>query len=159
MAFAAIAWLARQQWFYRAFGFEYQARLCRGKCRSGDVAVCVAGGNDQFLVFAVASHLVAPFRIRGGRIRPRDNGRGAVADSSTAQTDRKKPEQSHAPSALQQLLLLASDPARTGTRAANSGLAQAEASVLRARPNNEHRRLRRGVSAKVESVVLNALVK
>jgi STE24 endopeptidase len=24
MAFAAIAWLARQQWFYRAFGFEYQ---------------------------------------------------------------------------------------------------------------------------------------
>ena len=23
--FAAIAWLARQQWFYRAFGFEYQA--------------------------------------------------------------------------------------------------------------------------------------
>ena len=25
MAFAAIAWLARQQWFYRAFGFEHQA--------------------------------------------------------------------------------------------------------------------------------------
>jgi STE24 endopeptidase len=24
MAFAAIAWLARQQWFYRAFGFEHQ---------------------------------------------------------------------------------------------------------------------------------------
>src|SRR5438128_9326841 len=24
VAFAAIAWLARQQWFYRAFGFEYQ---------------------------------------------------------------------------------------------------------------------------------------
>jgi STE24 endopeptidase len=24
-AFAAIAWLARQQWFYRAFGFQYQA--------------------------------------------------------------------------------------------------------------------------------------
>jgi len=24
MAFAAIAWLARQQWFYHAFGFEYQ---------------------------------------------------------------------------------------------------------------------------------------
>jgi STE24 endopeptidase len=25
VAFAAIAWLARQQWFYRAFGFEYHA--------------------------------------------------------------------------------------------------------------------------------------
>jgi STE24 endopeptidase len=25
VAFAAIAWLARQQWFYRAFGFQYQA--------------------------------------------------------------------------------------------------------------------------------------
>src|SRR5881392_652305 len=25
LAFAAIAWLARQQWFYRAFGFEHQA--------------------------------------------------------------------------------------------------------------------------------------
>jgi STE24 endopeptidase len=25
VAFAAIAWLARQQWFYRAFGFEHQA--------------------------------------------------------------------------------------------------------------------------------------
>src|SRR5207245_5379717 len=24
VAFAAIAWLARQQWFYRAFGFEYE---------------------------------------------------------------------------------------------------------------------------------------
>src|SRR4030095_14832409 len=23
--FAAVAWLARQQWFYRAFGFEYHA--------------------------------------------------------------------------------------------------------------------------------------
>ena len=25
MAFAAIAWLARQQWFYHAFGFDHQA--------------------------------------------------------------------------------------------------------------------------------------
>jgi STE24 endopeptidase len=27
VAFAAIAWLARQQWFYQAFGFEHQGRL------------------------------------------------------------------------------------------------------------------------------------
>src|SRR5438067_8827549 len=27
VAFAAIAWLARQQWFYRAFGFEYEGGL------------------------------------------------------------------------------------------------------------------------------------
>jgi STE24 endopeptidase len=25
IGFAAVAWLARQQWFYRAFGFEYHA--------------------------------------------------------------------------------------------------------------------------------------
>ena len=25
VGFAAVAWLARQQWFYRAFGFEYHA--------------------------------------------------------------------------------------------------------------------------------------
>ncbi|PYI54665.1 MAG: hypothetical protein DMC62_04390 [Verrucomicrobia bacterium] len=49
---------------------------------------------------------------------------------------RKKSQQSHSASALQQLLLLASDPARTGTRAANIGLAQAEAYVLRVLANN-----------------------
>jgi STE24 endopeptidase len=27
LGFAVVAWLARQQWFYRAFGFEYQAGL------------------------------------------------------------------------------------------------------------------------------------
>jgi len=34
MAFAAIAWLARQQWFYRAFGFEHQPGFAAsGSCR------------------------------------------------------------------------------------------------------------------------------
>jgi len=30
IGFAAIAWLARQQWFYRAFGFEYHAGFAAG---------------------------------------------------------------------------------------------------------------------------------
>jgi STE24 endopeptidase len=34
MGFAAVAWLARQQWFYRAFGFEYYAGFAAsGSCR------------------------------------------------------------------------------------------------------------------------------
>ena len=34
LAFAAVAWLARQQWFYRAFGFEYHSGFAAsGSCR------------------------------------------------------------------------------------------------------------------------------
>ena len=54
-------------------------RVSRGFCRSercaGDAAVCVVGGDNRFLVFAAGSHLVAPFRIRGGCVRPRHHGR------------------------------------------------------------------------------------
>src|SRR5207245_8383781 len=75
--------------------------------------------------FALYSRLVAPCGGRGGRIRACDNGRGAVARSCTAQTERKKSDQSHSAPALQRFLLLASDPARTRTRFANSVLAQA----------------------------------
>ena len=100
-------------------------RVSRGFCRSercaGDAAVCVVGGDDQFLVFAAGSHVVAPFRVRGGCLRARDHGRGATACSSTAQTDREKPEQPDATPALQRFLLLTPDSARTGTRATRRG--------------------------------------
>src|SRR5262245_22026439 len=104
--------------------FRVSCGFFGGECCASDTAVCVAGGDDQFLVFAVGSYVVAPIRIRSGCLRACDNGRGATAHSSTAQTDRKKPEQPHATPALQRFLLLTPDPARTGTRAANGGLAQ-----------------------------------
>src|SRR5262249_10363703 len=88
-------------------------------------AVCAVDGNDNFLGFACHSRLVAAFRIRGGRIRARDNGRGTLTYSSTVRIERKKSQQSHAASALQRVLLLASNAARTGTRAADRRLTQA----------------------------------
>src|SRR5438876_1350882 len=102
--------------------FRVSGRLCRRTFRSRPIALRDAGGDNQLLVFAAGSRLVAPVRIRGGPICPCRNGRDAVADSSAPQTDQKQPEQSHAPSALQQFLLLASDSARTRTRFGNRGL-------------------------------------
>src|SRR5204863_3384149 len=119
--------------------FRVSGRLCCRECRPCNAAVCAAGRDDKFLAFTVHSHLVASFRIRGGCIRPCGNGRGAVTHSSAAQIERKKPEQSHPASALQRLLSLASDPARTGTRAADSGLAPAPKSTedwVRRRPGH-----------------------
>ncbi len=126
LAFAAIAWLASAM-ALSCVRIRASGKLYRRECRSCDAAVCAAGGYDKFLDFSGRSHLVAPFRIRGGRVCACDNGRSAATHSSTAQIERKKSQQSHSTSALQQFLLLASDPARTGTRAANSNLAQAEA--------------------------------
>src|SRR5262249_35927984 len=103
-------------------------RVSRGfwcsECCSGDATICVAGRNDQFLGFALPSHVVAPFRVRSGCICAHDHGRSAAAHSSTAQTDGKKPEQPHTAPALQRLLLFASHPAGTGTCAANHAVTQ-----------------------------------
>ena len=106
IGFAAVAWLARQRMVLSRIRFRVSRGFCRSERCAGDVAVCVIGGNDQFLVFAAGSHVVATFRVRSGCLRARDHGRGATAYSSTAQTDRKKPEQPDASSALQQFLLL-----------------------------------------------------
>ena len=43
--------------------FPTSRTLCRGECRACDAIVCVARGDDQFLVFANRSYVVAPFRI------------------------------------------------------------------------------------------------
>src|SRR5690348_13218610 len=98
--------------------FSASCGFCCSECCAGDAAICVVGGDNQFLVHAAPSHVVAPFRVRGGCVRTRDYGRGATADSSTAQTGRKKPEQPDATPGLQRFLLLTPDAARTGTRAA-----------------------------------------
>src|ERR1700730_6666800 len=104
--------------------FRASGRFWRRECGPCDAAIWATGGGDKLLAFPVDSRLVAPFRIRGRRIRACGNGRGTVTHSSAAQIERKKPEQSHTPPALQRFLLFASDIVRTGTRAANSGLVQ-----------------------------------
>src|SRR5262249_28230506 len=102
-------------------------RVSRGFCCSercpGNAAVCAAGGHNQFLVFAAPSHLVAPFRIRGGCIRAHDHGRSATAHSSATQIERKESEQPHPAPDLQRFLLLTSDLARTRTGAAKKNVA------------------------------------
>src|SRR4029077_18726360 len=100
------------------------ARRCCRECRSCDAALCAAGGGDKLLVLTARARLVAPFRIRGGRVCAGDNGRSAITHSSATKIDREKSEQPHTAPALQQLLLLASDSARTRTGASNGGLAQ-----------------------------------
>jgi STE24 endopeptidase len=48
IGFAAIAWLARQQWFYRAFGFEYHAGFCRGERCPAMLLFALLAGTISF---------------------------------------------------------------------------------------------------------------
>jgi Zn-dependent protease with chaperone function len=91
VGFYLIALLAKQEWFYRAFGFE-----------PGNVAPAL------LLV-------VATIRISSRRLCRRSDERSAIVDRRAAKVERKKSEQSHATSVLQRLLLFAPDLARTRT--------------------------------------------
>ena len=64
IGFAAVAWLARQRVVLSRIRFRVSRGFCRSEHCAGDAAVCVVGGDDQFLVFAAGSHVVAPFRVR-----------------------------------------------------------------------------------------------
>ena len=125
MGFAAVAWLARQQWFYRAFGFEYHAGFAAANVVPAMLLFALLAGTISFWFSPLVHIWSRRFEYRGGCLRARDHGRAATAHSSTAQTDREKPEQSDATPALQRFLLLTPDPARTGARAANSRLSHA----------------------------------
>jgi STE24 endopeptidase len=48
MGFAAIAWLARQQWFYRAFGFEYQAGFAAANVVPAMLLFALLAGTISF---------------------------------------------------------------------------------------------------------------
>ncbi len=50
MAFAAIAWLARQQWFYRAFGFEHQAGFAAANVVPAMLLFALLAGTITFWV-------------------------------------------------------------------------------------------------------------
>ena len=50
VAFAAIAWLARQQWFYRAFGFEHQGSLAAANAVPAMLLFALLAGTISFWV-------------------------------------------------------------------------------------------------------------
>jgi STE24 endopeptidase len=50
MAFAAIAWLARQQWFYRAFGFEHQPGFAAANVVPAILLFALLAGTITFWV-------------------------------------------------------------------------------------------------------------
>src|SRR5947207_8369173 len=50
LAFAAIAWLARQQWFYRAFGFEHQAGFAAANVVPAILLFALLAGTISFWV-------------------------------------------------------------------------------------------------------------
>ena len=53
VAFAAIAWLARQQWFYRAFGFEHQGGLAAANVVPAMLLFALLAGTISFWVSPV----------------------------------------------------------------------------------------------------------
>jgi STE24 endopeptidase len=48
MGFAAVAWLARQRWFYRAFGFEYHAGFAAGNVVPAMLLFALLAGTISF---------------------------------------------------------------------------------------------------------------
>jgi len=48
VGFAAVAWLARQQWFYRAFGFEYHAGFAAGNIVPAMLLFALLAGTIGF---------------------------------------------------------------------------------------------------------------
>ncbi len=53
VAFAAIAWLARQQWFYRAFGFQYQAGFAAANVVPAMLLFALLAGTISFWISPV----------------------------------------------------------------------------------------------------------
>jgi STE24 endopeptidase len=53
VAFAAIAWLARQQWFYRAFGFEYQGGFAAANVVPAMLLFALLAGTISFWISPV----------------------------------------------------------------------------------------------------------
>jgi STE24 endopeptidase len=49
VGFAAVAWLARQEWFYRAFGFEYHARFAAANIVPAMLVFALLAGTISFL--------------------------------------------------------------------------------------------------------------
>src|SRR5262249_45674792 len=70
--------------------FRVSLGFCRSERCASDAAVCVVGGDDQFLVLAAGSYVVAPVLVRGGLLCARNHGRCTTTCTSTAQTHRKK---------------------------------------------------------------------
>ena len=100
IAFAVIAWLAKQAWFTAAFGFRADQGLAHGD-------VLDLAGDEL---------LVPEARIRGRRLRRAGDGRNRLAEGRPAEADGEKPVQPDPAPVVQRVALLASHLAGTGNR-------------------------------------------
>ena len=123
IGFAAVAWLARQQWFYRAFGFEYQAGFTAANIVPAMLLFALLAGTISFWFSPLFHMWSRRFEYEADAFARATMGEAQPLIQALRKLTREKPEQPDASPALQRFLLLTPDPARTGTGAAGSGLA------------------------------------
>ncbi len=118
VAFAAIAWLSRQEWFYRAFGFEHQGGL-------GAVNVVLAMLLFGLLAGAISFWLSPLIHVWSRHFEYEADAfaRATMGEAQSLIQALRKLNEKNLSNLTPRFLLFASDIARTGTRAANSGLA------------------------------------
>src|SRR5436305_14889057 len=59
IGFAAVAWLARRQWFYRAFGFEYHSWFAAANVVQALLLFALLAGRITFC-FSLLVHVSSP---------------------------------------------------------------------------------------------------
>ena len=95
VAFAAIAWLARQQWFYRAFGFEHQGGFAAASVVPAMLLFALLAGTISFWLSPFIHIWSRRFEYEADAFARATMGEAQSTHSCTAQIERKKSEQSH----------------------------------------------------------------
>ena len=149
--FAAVAWLARQDWFYRAFGFEHHAGFAAVNVVPAMLLFALLAGTISFWFSPIVHMWSRRFEYEADAFARATMGESQSLIEALRKVDRKEPEQSDAPPVLQRLLLLTSDTARTGTRAAEQRLNNHALSV----PNTERCLFRCHVERSETSLIIS----
>ena len=84
IGFAAIAWLARQQWFYQAFGFQHHSGFAATNIVPAMLLFTLLAGTISFWFSPLLHMRSRRFEYRGGCLCTRDHGRSATAHSGAA---------------------------------------------------------------------------
>ena len=88
--FAAVAWLARQEWFYRAFGFEYHAGFAAANVVPAMLLFALLAGTIGVWFSPLVHIWSRRFEYEADAFARATMGRRPTACPSTAQTDRKE---------------------------------------------------------------------
>ena len=115
-----VSLLAKQDWFYRGFGFE------PGSIVPALLLFGLLSGVVTFWFSPVAHWWSRRYEYQADAFAAEVMNEPRLADRRAAQAEREEPQQPHAASALQRVLLFASDAARTragaGGRAGGWGI-------------------------------------